>query len=225
MKIVAIIPARGGSKGIPRKNIKPIAGQPLISYIIKAAKGVLEIDRVIVSTEDKEIAEVAERYGAEVPFLRPAELAMDDIPTLPVIEHAIHYLEEEELYIPDVVVLLYPTSPLMTSESISDAIRLVEDDHYDSVLGVLEDTGHYWKKAGKTYERLYPINPQNRQLTEPLLKSNGGVCVCNRDLLMNNHKLVGGVTAFFIIDKVEAIDVDDMVDFEMAEHFLKKGRK
>ena len=114
-KIIAIIPARGGSKGIPRKNIKDLAGKPMISYIIESVKNIPDIERVIVTTEDDEIAEVAKKYGAEVPFKRPAELAEDEVATLPVLQHALEYLEKEEKYIPDYVLLVYPTSPLLSS--------------------------------------------------------------------------------------------------------------
>jgi len=120
MNTVAIIPARGGSKGIPRKNIKELCEKPLITYIIETALRVEELDRVIVSTEDKEIAEVAKKCGAEVPFMRPEELARDETPTLPVLQHAVKYLEEKENYKPDIVVLLYATSPLLKHERVSE---------------------------------------------------------------------------------------------------------
>jgi CMP-N-acetylneuraminic acid synthetase len=123
LNAIAIIPARGGSKTIPRKNIKNFAGRPLISHIIETALKVNELDRVIVSTEDKEIAEIAKKFGAEVPFLRPNELAQDQTPTLPVLIHAVNYLEEEEGYTPHLVVLVYATSPLLKPESIATAIQ------------------------------------------------------------------------------------------------------
>lgn len=223
MKCIAVIPARGGSKGIPRKCVKLLAGQPLISYIIKTAKRVQGIDRVIVSTEDDEIADVAISYGAEIPFVRPLELASDNVPTLPVVQHAVRYLEEDESYIPDIVVLLFPTSPLVSSERISEAISMLTDGGYDSALSVTEDTGHYWINEKRSYARLYPKRIENRQLTKPLLKDNGAVCVVKHDMLMNKRTLVGGKIGFLKLhDPAEALDIDEPFDFEMAECFLSE---
>lgn len=222
MKIVAIIPARGGSKGIPRKNIKELCGKPLIAYIIETALRVEELDRVIVSTEDKEIAEVAKKCGAEVPFMRPEELARDETPTLPVLQHAVKYLEEKENYKPDIVVLLYATSPLLKHERVSEAIKLLKARGFDSVLSVVEDRGHYWIKRGEDYERLYPKVLKNRQFTEPLLKENGAIYLCKRDLLMEENTMVGGKIGFLKMQKEESIDIDEPLDFEIAEFFMRR---
>ena len=147
MNIITIIPARGGSKGILRKNIKEFCGQPLVCHIIKTALRVNEIDRVIVSTEDEEIAKIAYKCGAEHPFFRPETLATDETPTLSVLQHAIGIFDRLETFRRiDVVVLLYPTSPLVKVEHISKAINMLEQGEYDSVLSVVEDTGHYWVK-------------------------------------------------------------------------------
>ena len=219
---VAIIPARGGSKGIPRKNIKELCEKPLITYIIETALRVEELDRVIVSTEDKEIAEVAKKCGAEVPFMRPEELARDETPTLPVLQHAVKYLEEKENYKPDIVVLLYATSPLLKHERVSEAIKLLKARGFDSVLSVVEDRGHYWIKRGEDYERLYPKVLKNRQFTEPLLKENGAIYLCKRDLLMEENTMVGGKIGFLKIQKEESIDIDEPLDFEIAEFFMRR---
>ena len=222
MNTVAIIPARGGSKGIPRKNIKELCGKPLITYIIETALRVEELDRVIVSTEDKEIAEVAKKCGAEVPFMRPEELARDETPTLPVLQHAVKYLEEKENYKPDIVVLLYATSPLLKHERVSEAIKLLKARGFDSVLSVVEDRGHYWIKRGEDYERLYPKVLKNRQFTEPLLKENGAIYLCKRDLLMKENTMVGGKIGFLKMQKEESIDIDEPLDFEIAEFFMRR---
>jgi len=222
MNTVAIIPARGGSKGIPRKNIKELCGKPLITYIIETALRVRELDRVIVSTEDKEIAEVAKKCGAEVPFMRPEELARDETPTLPVLQHAVKYLEEKENYKPDIIVLLYATSPLLKHERVSEAIKLLKARGFDSVLSVVEDRGHYWIKRGEDYERLYPKVLKNRQFTEPLFKENGAIYVCKRDLLMKENTMVGGKIGFLKMQKEESIDIDEPLDFEIAEFFMRR---
>lgn len=221
-KIVAIIPARGGSKGIPHKNIKLFAGKPLIAHIIETAKKVPELNRIIVSTEDEEIAEIAKVYGAEVPFIRPKELAKDETPTLPVVRHAVTYLEEKENYRPDIVILLYSTSPLLKPERVSEAIKMLKKGNFDSILSVEEDRGHYWIEKGVDYERLYPKILKNRQFTEPLFKENGAICVCTETILMNYNTLLGKKIGFLIMQKEENIDIDGPLDFEIAEFLLKK---
>jgi len=223
MKTVAIIPARGGSKGIPRKNIKDFCGKPLISYIISTALNTPDLDRVIVSTEDQEIADISKKYGAEVPFLRPIELSRDETPTFPVIKHAIQYLEKEEKYFPDIVALLYPTSPLLSSDRIKEAIEMMKTG-LDSVVSVIESKGHYWIK-NKDYQRLYPINIQNRQYTLPIFKENGAIYIVKRDLLIKQDILVGGKLKLLIMKKEESIDIDNSFDFEMAEYIMKQRIK
>jgi len=222
MNTVAIIPARGGSKGIPRKNIKELCGKPLITYIIETALRVEELDRVIVSTEDKEIAEVAKKCGAEVPFMRPEELARDETPTLPVLQHAVKYLEEKENYKPDIVVLLYPTSPLLKHERVSEAIKLLKARGFDSVLSVVEDRGHYWIEKDGTYVRLYPKDPKNRQFEKPLLKENGAIYVCKRDILMRKNEIIGGKIGFLVMKREESVDIDELEDFEFVEFLMNR---
>ncbi len=220
MNTVAMIPARGGSKGIPRKNIKELCGKPLIAHIIETALKVREVDRVIVSTEDKEIVEIAKKHGAEVPFIRPEELARDETPTLPVLQHAVKYLEEKEDYRPDIVVLLYATSPLLKAGRVSEAIKMLKEEKFDSVLSVEEDRGHYWIEKEGSYERLYPIVLKNRQLTKPLLKENGAIYLCKKDLLMKENTVVGGKIGFLKMQKEESIDIDKPIDFKIAEFFM-----
>jgi len=222
MKIVAIIPARGGSKGIPRKNVKELCEKPLIAYIIETALKVKELDRVIVSTEDEEIAEVAKEYSAEVPFMRPEELTRDETPTLPVLQHAVKYLEDKENYKPDIVVLLYATSPLLKHERVSEAIKLLRARGFDSVLSVVEDRGHYWVEKDDSYERLYPKVLENRQYIQPLLKENGAIYVCKRELLMEKNSVVGGKIGFLKMQKKENIDIDEPIDFEIAEFLIRR---
>lgn len=222
LKIVAIIPARGGSKGIQRKNIKEFCGKPLIAHILETALKVRELDRVIVSTEDKEIAEIAKEYGADVPFMRPEELAGDGTPTLPVLQHAVNYLEEKENYMPDIVVLLYTTSPLLRAERVSETIKMLKKGGFDSVLSVVEDRGHYWIEEEANYERLYPKVLKNRQFTKPLLKENGAIYLCKRNLLMEENTVVGGKIGFLKMQKEESIDIDELPDFEIAEFILRR---
>jgi len=222
MQSVAIIPARGGSKGIPGKNLSRIGREPLIQYIIQAALAVPELDRVIVSTDDPLIAETAERCGAEVPFYRPAELCRDDTPTLPVLQHAVRYLEEREGFFPDPVVLLYATSPLMSSARISEALQMMRERQYDSLVSVEEDRGHYWIRGENGYRRLYPKNILNRQRVAPLLKENGALYICTRNLLMNESTLLGGKIGFLLMNRWESIDIDEPADLELVRRIIGK---
>ena len=123
-EVLAIVPARGGSKSIPKKNIRPFAGHPLLTYSIAAGLQASLVDRVIVSTDDEETAEIARQYGAEVPFLRPAELALDSTPDLPVFEHALSWLEREEAYVPEWIVQLRPTTPVRPPDCVDRGISI-----------------------------------------------------------------------------------------------------
>jgi len=223
MNIIAIIPARGGSKSIPRKNLKPLCGKPLISFIIETARNVPEIDRVIVSTDDDEIAEVSKSLGAEVPFMRPKNLARDETPTLPVLQHAITYLETNEDYHPDVVVLLYATTPLITSDRISEGINLLINEDYDSVISVFEDLGHFWmeNEAGQM-ERYLPKEITNRQYTKPIFRENGALYIAREKILMEDCVIVGGRVGLLHFKKGELIDIDDPVDFEITEFLFHR---
>jgi CMP-N,N'-diacetyllegionaminic acid synthase len=219
---IAIIPARGGSKGIPRKNIKELCGKPLIAHIIETSLCVKELDRVIVSTEDEEIVKVALQYGAEV-ILRPAKLAGDDVPTLPVLQHVVSFVEDRG-YFPDNIILLYPTSPLLRAEIIRYAIKRLCDHEVDSVMSVVKDRGHYWVEVGGTYERLFPKIIQNRQFIKPLYKENGAIYASTRRTLMDEGSLVGPRVSFILMDPDENIDIDEPCDFELAERRLREEK-
>jgi N-acylneuraminate cytidylyltransferase len=161
---VAIIPARGGSKSIPRKNIRPMDGVPLLAYSIEAGLTARTVDRVIVSTEDEEIAEIARAWGADVPFLRPVALAGDDTPDLPVFQHAIGWLEANAGCVPEIVVQLRPTSPLRPPDCVGAAIDLLRrDETVDSVRGVIQATQNPYK--------MWRLNPDDTMA--PLLAREG----------------------------------------------------
>jgi CMP-N,N'-diacetyllegionaminic acid synthase len=142
MRVLGVITARGGSKGVPGKNLKLLGGRPLIDYSIDAANDT-PLDRLIMSTDDAAIAEVARSLGCEVPFIRPAELARDDTPHLPVLQHAVQWLRDHEGYEPDVVVILQPTSPMRTAADIAAALRMLELSGADSVVSVSEVPPHW----------------------------------------------------------------------------------
>ena len=152
MKILSIIPARGGSKGIPKKNICKLNGKPLLSYSIKNALESKLVNRVVVSTDDDAIAKISKRYGAEVPFIRPKNFSKDSSSSIDVVKHVLQELNDKEEYVPDIVTLLQPTSPLRTTKSLDKSIQLLIKHKSDTVLGVFELKSHpysaFWKKNG-----------------------------------------------------------------------------
>ena len=225
-KIIAIIPARGGSKSIPKKNTKILGFKPLIAYPIELAKSIKEIDRIIVSTDNKSIAEIAKEYGAEVPFLRPKELAQDNIPTLPVLQHTIKFLEENENYKADIIILLYPTCPFLKKKSVIQGINKLKNENINSIISVSEDYGRYWiyNKNKNQYIVLYPEKRVNRQYYKPLYKENGAIYFSKYKTLMNDNKIVDDKKVDFIImNENEIIDIDTPKDWIKAEQKFKNN--
>lgn len=146
--VLGIITARGGSKGVPRKNIKDLGGKPLIAWTIEAAKESGVFSRIILSTDDEEIAEVGKKYDAEIPFMRPSELAQDTTPTLPVLIHAVNWLKENDNFYPDYTVILQPTVPFRQGWHLHEAVKLLESSGAGSVVSVCEvpgDFNHHWQ--------------------------------------------------------------------------------
>ena len=163
-EVLAIIPARGGSKGIPRKNIRDFAGYPLIAYSIAAGLQSKYVTRTIVSTDDAEIAAVAREYGAETPFLRPAEFSQDNTTDLPVFKHALEWLKEHEGYVPDIVIQLRPTSPIRPRDCVDGAIQiLIDHPEADSVRGVVE--------SGQNPYKMWQVD--DKGVMQPLLTVGG----------------------------------------------------
>jgi N-acylneuraminate cytidylyltransferase/CMP-N,N'-diacetyllegionaminic acid synthase len=217
-KIIAIIPAKGVSKRIPNKNIKDLAGQPMIAYIIKAALKSKYLDRIIVSTESEKIAKVAKKYGAEVPFKRPKELTLDHVPTLDVLRHALKELAKKENYVPEYVMLLYTTSPLLKTFRIDQAIEMAIERDSDSVFSGTYDKKHYWREVEGGYERLYPLKQVVSQLQIPLVKENGAIYLSKTEILKKQY--VADKADALIMDEEENIDVDYPEDFAKVEKIL-----
>ncbi|MCK5030069.1 MAG: acylneuraminate cytidylyltransferase family protein [Thermoplasmatales archaeon] len=229
-KNLAIIPARGGSKGIPRKNIIKINGKPLIQYTIEVAKESKLIDRVIVSTDDDEIAKISKKLGAEVPFIRPAELAKDDTPTFPVIKHALKWLKENENYMPDLIVLLEPTFPLRTVEKVDEAIKVItSDEEADSLRGVCEPFQNpfkMWVPCGKYLEPLIKENEtmheKPRQNLKKVLWQNGYIYISRYRTIMDKKSFHGEKVLPFILSKNSFIDIDTEEDLKLMKCYLEK---
>ncbi|QCX32365.1 acylneuraminate cytidylyltransferase family protein [Caloramator sp. E03] len=226
--VVAIIPARGGSKGIPRKNIKNLNGKPLIAYTIEEALKSKYVDRVIVSTEDLEIAEISKSFGAEVPFFRPKELAQDDTPGIEPIIHAINYLLNDENYNFDYVMCLQCTSPLRNSKQIDEAILEMYNKDADSAVSVCEsEVNPYWMKVIKNGKMVDYLNDNKfyarRQDLPIVYRLNGAIYIAKVGIILKNKNWYTDNTVPIIMDKISSVDIDDEIDFKFAEFILKQG--
>jgi len=223
LRIVGIIPARAGSKGLPDKNIRLLCGKPLIYYTITAALAARSIEKVIVSTDSDRIAEIAKSYGAEVPFLRPAELAGDDTARLPVVRHAAMFLAESQKYQPDIFVTLQPTSPLRRAEHIDAAVEILNNTQADAVMSVCEaEHSPYWMRRIEGGGRLVPILPDSNQYTRrqdlpPVYRINGAVYVETYSSVFNETSRSEGNIHALVMDRVDSIDIDEEIDFKVAE--------
>lgn len=225
MKKLFLIPARGGSKGLPRKNILPLAGKPMICYSIDAAKGALELGDVLcVSTEDPEIIQVVQDYGIDVPFKRPAELASDTANTEQVIAHAIEWYRLRDIVF-DIIILLQPTSPLRNTIHVKEALSLWSEE-IDMVVSVkVTDSNPYYvlfeedeigllkKSKGGVFTR--------RQDCPEVYELNGATYVINVSSLIKNTKSDEKKIRKYLMDKIDSIDVDDQIDFDISELILK----
>lgn len=226
--MLAIIPARSGSKGVPKKNIKELAGAPLISYTIKAAKKSEFITRVIVSTDSEEIADVATKYGAEVPFLRPAELATDDAKAIDVYLYTIERLNlENDEQINEFLVLL-PTSPLRNYMDIDQAIKIFKKKNADSVISVTEtEYPPQWIKRisekGVLEDYFQGMNNLNRQEYEKTYIPNGAIYIFKYNVLKKEYNYYTDKTYPYIMPNIRSIDIDTPLDFMIAEYLIKNN--
>lgn len=228
-KTLAVITARGGSKGIPGKNIKNLGGKPLIAYTIEVAKKSKLITDLIVSTDSEEIAQVCREYGADVPFIRPAELAQDDTPHLPVIKHAVEFMEESQGYKYDYVVTLQPTSPFRTVEDIDKTIQVLADSRADSSASLVEVPSAFHPIKMKKLEgsRVLPYcmdEPEGvrKQDFPKVYRRSSAVYVSRRNLLMKDNKFFGEHIAGHIIPVERFADIDSPEDWIEAEAKLLK---
>ncbi len=232
--ILALIPARGGSKSMPRKNIRMLAGHPLIAYSIAAGLNAGKIGRVIVSTDDEEIADVARAYGAEVPFVRPARLAGDETPDLPVFRHALEWLEMNAAYRPEIVVQLRPTSPLRPPGWVDRGIGLLSaDPSADSARAVVPSGQNPYKMwrlgdGGRIVPLLDTEYPEAynmpRQKLPATFWQTGHLDVIRRRTIIEEGSMTGATVVPIPIDPDYAVDIDSARDFERAEALIRDGR-
>lgn len=232
MKSLGIIPARGGSKGLPRKNVRMLGGKPLIAHTIQAALA-SRLDRVILSTDDAEIAEVGRKWGIEVPFMRPPELAADDTPSLAVLLHALHFLEEHERFLPDAAVFLQPTAPFRTAQHIDEALELFTNSDATSVLGVTAvcEVHPYFMFEVDPDRKLRPFlrikdRPLRRQDLPVYYRINGALYITRRAYFRDlpHHAPVFDFddSIAYVMDSVSSIDINDYLDFQRAELLLQE---
>jgi N-acylneuraminate cytidylyltransferase/CMP-N,N'-diacetyllegionaminic acid synthase len=232
MKILAFIPARGGSKRIPNKNIKLLNGKPLIAYTIEVAKKSKYINRIVVSTDSKEITTVAKEYGAEVPFLRPKEISQEESTEMQFFEHALNWFSENENYEPALIVLLYPTSPFRKPESIDKAIEemLIYTDA-DSLRSVKLCSEHPYKMWTIENGYLKPfvknkdsnIHTLSYQLFPKVYIQNASIYITKPSTIKNKKSPIGDIVIPFVMDEMESIDINTALDFQFAEMIIKRG--
>lgn len=226
-KIIALIPARGGSKGIKDKNIVLLKGKPLIQYSIDAAKNSKYIDRIIVSTDSKKIAEVAKSLGAEVPFLRPVELASDNSKTIEVVLHAVHWLEDNQSSY-DALVLLQPTQPLRTSGDIDDAIEKYLNNGENSLVSVCKVSDNpilirTIDDSGLLVNLLDRNSTIRRQDMPEYYKVNGAIYI-NKIEDLKVETSFNDNTVPYIMREDHSVDIDDISDLDMAEWIMSKNQ-
>jgi CMP-N-acetylneuraminic acid synthetase len=230
MLSLGVIPARGGSKSVPRKNIAMLNGKPMIAYTIQAAQGSQRLTDFVVSSEDAEIIRVAQQYGAPAPFVRPEELATDDAPSLPVVQHAVRKMEALKGVKYDVIVLLQPTTPLRRPEDIDAVIDKLVSTGADSVVSVC-DVGAYHPARMRKIEddRLVelpvrePREMLRRQDLPPVYIRNGAVYAVRRQVVMEQNSMIGQVSRPYIMPENRSVNVDSPLDFRLAEILLGQG--
>jgi len=234
-EILALIPARGGSKGIPRKNIRTFAGYPLIAWSIAAAKQASCVTRIIVSTDDEEIASVARQFGAETPFLRPAELAQDQTTDLPVFEQALEWLKDNENYKPDITVQLRPTSPIRPKDCVDHAVEILLDhEEADCVRGVVpagQNPHKMWRFTAED-QPMKPLlqvdgilEPYNapRQILPPVYWQTGHIDAIRVSTIQQKKTLTGDVIYPLLIDPRYTVDIDNLSDWAKYEALTNSG--
>jgi len=217
--IVSIIPARGGSKSIPHKNLKKLLGKPLIAHSIEQSLSSRYVDQTIVSTEDTEIAEVSTKYGAKV-IMRPQNLATDTAQTEPVLIHVLEQLHIEGIE-PDYVVLLQPTSPIRRPIDIDQAIEIIIDGSGDSLLSVTENKSFFWSKENKPLNYNYQSRPRRQDKQWELIE-NGSIYITKKEIIINEKNRLGGNILTYAMPDWASFEIDTPFDFEIVEYILRK---
>lgn len=230
MRVLAIVTARGGSKGIPGKNLAPLLGRPLLAYTAEAALAARALSRTILSTDDPEIADYGVKCGLEVPFLRPPELARDNTPHVPVLQHAVRFVEEQDGPY-DAVLTLQPTNPLRRPEDIDGAISLLETSGADSVISFVDVGEKHPSRMKIINDAGWVVDPpfaeafegQPRQQLSKLFLREGSIYLTRRDVLMEHNSLKGERCRAWIIPEERACNIDTPFDLVVAEQLLLRS--
>lgn len=229
-RVLAIIPARGGSKGVPRKNVRPVAGKPLIAWTIETALAARDLfHAVVVSTDDEEIASVARAHGADVPFVRPPELSHDKVPMAPVLQHAVRAIEARDGVRMDWVCLLQPTAPFRTPEDLREALRLAREGTTDSVISVNQVFAvHPILMKRIEGGRLLPFCIEEKEGTRrqdyapAAYMRNGAIYVTRRDVLVERGSIWGGSIAPYVMPAERSVSIDDERDMKLVEIMMEE---
>ena len=228
LKVLAIIPARGGSKGIPRKNLREVNGVPLVAHTIRAAQESKFVERTIVSTDDEEIAKVASHAGAEVPFMRPGELATDLATLDSVVDHVLDSLLAGEGYEPNAHMILQPTNPLRVARHIDEAVQLLVDRHAGSVVSVSPPSEHPAEMAVFDNGKIrFPCaagafeSGIQRQAYEPYLFVNGAIYLTSTDAYRTQKKRLAEPVYPYIMDRIDGFDIDEPDDLLIADILMR----
>jgi CMP-N,N'-diacetyllegionaminic acid synthase len=229
-KILAVIPARGGSKGVPRKNVRLVGDKPLIAYTIEAALAARDLlYRVVVSTDDEEIAAITRQFGAEAPFLRPAELAEDRTPMVPVLQHAVRFVEEQDGARVDWVLLLQPTAPFRTAQDLRAAVALALQGGCDSVISVVQVFATHPILMKRIEDgRLLPFCTEEKEGTRrqdyqpAAYMRNGAIYLTRRDVLVEKNSIWGEVIRPYVMPEERSVNVDSELDFKLVELLINE---
>ena len=224
-RFLAVVPARGGSKAVPRKNIRPLSGKPLILHTLEQVEDVPEIDLLVVSTDDEEIADVATKYGTRV-IQRPSALAGDTAPTEWALLHALEVLEEERQFF-DYIIVLEPTSPFRRPQTITACMKKISASDGDSLMTVIETRSNIGRVEDGIYLPIIPGLPRRRQERQPLYFESSTVYVARVDYLRRTGTLVSDNWLAITVDDLEAVDINTQLDFDIAEAIARryfKGR-
>ena len=225
LKYISIIPARGGSKGVPGKNTRTLAGKPLIAWSIESSLSCGLISKTIVSTDDLCIADIAKRYGAEVPFMRPHELAKDETATEPVLKHTLEWLQNNG-YSVNAFILMQPTSPFRKKNTISDAIKKFETQNLNSLLSVCKNNHFFWKNVNKP-QSLYDYRNRPRrqdiQEDERWYKETGSIYITRADAFMRQGNRLCEPIGIYVMDDEEGYEIDTVTDFCILESIMSKS--
>ncbi len=231
-KILAVIPARGGSKGVVRKNARLVAGKPLLAYTVEAALAAKDrLYRILVSTDDAEMAGIARRYGAEAPFVRPPELSGDRVPMIPVLQHAARFVEEQDRVRLDWVLLLQPTAPLRTVEDIAAAVELARQGGCTSVISVVQVFATHPILMKRIQDgRLLPFCIEEKEGTRrqdyqpPAYMRNGAIYLTRRDTLLEGGSIWGDAIRPYVMPEERSVSIDNELDMKLVELILGERR-